>query len=621
MVTSRSPFPISLNFSLDLREETENAVLRGDEKLFREGIALLDEGLRQNSVATLRKAEQKFHETTKLEPKLTEAWHAWARTLVLIASITSRHEELTLAKDKIETAVSLAGPKVYWDAALIYQKIGDSSGEIDDLFKAISYFEKAASSATAHEFWNDFGKTYLGISEKLQDIRPVIKAIACYKQGINLSLSNCEGWLGLGRSLKKLYFFTHENDHYTQACDCFAAALQLNPHLPEVWLERIEFMINASLRKKESAKLRVAIEKCELAPTTPRLLAYWAEALALLGNWTDNSELIQEAENKIDEALKQCEEEDLFLINQNGKCLYAFAGYYCDLDLYYQAIEEFQLSLSLDRTQLTCWIWMGVLQAKVYEYTEDVNALERAIHFYSKALQIKTDPHVYYEIAALLIQLGQEKDTEEPIDQALTYLEYLLQTHKSIAFDHPEWFYQYGVALSCKDDPSFHHRALEALVSTLMLSPNYPGIHHQIALIYCHLGDALDDVDYFYRSLHHYKLAARSHEEDETLLIDVAATWMQLSQRATDQGMEESCFKEAEQKLIQAARLGSQLAFYELAALYSLQGSFDLSLGYLHKAYASKNLPSLEDLMDDERLEGVRLFPQFQEFLALLHKR
>jgi hypothetical protein len=653
---------------MTLQEEGEKALLQGDQKgvdllekaakldpssphlFYRQGLALFEFGSSQNCVSTLRKGAQKFHQATTLNPQLCEAWQAWANTLTLLAFLTGKQSDLIEARDKIEKATVLVetlgekmvSAEVYWDAALIYQKLAQASGEIDDLFKAVANFEKssATNQTMPHEFWNDFGKTYSNLAERLHDIRPVLKSIACYKQAITLSLSNFEGWMGLGQSLKKLYYFSHENEHYLQACDCFAAASQLRAQIPEVWLERIEFIIESSRRKKESAKLRVAIEKCQQAmayfapslkadtiddsnnsvdptskPSTAYiyLLGYWAEALALLGSWTNRSELIQEAETKIDEALDASEKEDIHLSNQYGRCLYAFAQYYRDLDLYYQAIEEFQSSLSINRAQLTCWAWMGATYAKVYEGTDnDIEALEQAIYFYNKALQIKAHPHFYYEIAALLIQLAELQRSSDYIDQAINYLEYLLQTYKTIAFDHPEWFYQYGVALDIqgdiKDEPSLHHKALETLVNALMLDPTYPQIHHRIGIVYCHLGESLGEPDYL------------SQLEDEALLIDWGLAWTHLAQQATDSSMEESCFREAEQKLIQAARLGSQLAYYQLACLYSLQESLDLSLLYLHKSYASKNLPPLEELMEDDWLERLRLSPQFQEFLALLQK-
>ncbi len=675
-----------------LQEEGEKALLLGDQNgldlleqaaqlnpsspdlFYRQGLALFEFGSQQNCVATLKKGASKFKQALALNPNLCEAWHAWASTLMLISALTGRVEELINAKDKIENAAQLASQElaaeIEWDAAHLYQKLAERSGELDDLSKALFYFEKSSSHSIEmpYEFWNDFGRAYATLSDRMQDIRPILKATLCYKQAITFSLENFEGWMGLGRSLKKLYYLTQENEYYNQACDCFVAACQLKPEVTEVWLERIEFMIESAHLKKEIPKLQAAVEKCEQAQpffappskglhledfkicldpdqwnqnrseTPPpskaylHLLGYWAEALTFLGAWTGRIELLREGEQKIDQALEALEvegsadeKEDIFLIHQHGKCLHALAHYYQDVDLYYQAIERFQWSLTIDRTHLSGWVWMGATYAQVYEYTEDFSALEKAVYFYSKAHQIKNDPYLYYEMAALLTQWAETGRSATHVDQALHYLEYLLHNYKSTAFEHPEWFYYYGVALDLqgelKDDPTLHHKALDAMLNVLMLNPAYPQLHHRIGMIYCHLGDALEDTDYLSRSLHHYKLASQSQPENEMLLFDWGLTWMHLAQLSTQRAMEENCFREAEQKLIQCARLGNQTVYYQLACLYSLMGSYDQSVAYLHKSFASHNLPPLEEMMEDEWLEGVRLSPSFQEFLALLQKK
>lgn len=685
MVLGSTPSPRLYDLSSDrldetatsLQEEGEKALLQGDQKglelleqaavldprshqlFYRQGLALFEYGSQKKCIATLRKGVQKFKQATDLQPLFCEAWHAWASALVLLSTLSGNTDYLYEAQAKIEKAAPLApkelSSEVYWDGALIYQKLARISGELDDVYKSIQYFEKSAAvgDTASFEFWNDYGHAYVQLSEKIHDIHPTIKAIACYKQAINLSLANFDGWLGLARNLQKLYLFSRENEHYVQACDCFAAASQLQPENGQVWLERISFMIDAGRRKQESAKIRSALEKCEqavahLAPPVKtlhlediktsldpdkwnqrkfsteylHLQALWAEALALLGSWNSRIELVQEAESKIEWVLDELEEDDPFLLNQSGKCLFSFAKYYRDLDLYYQAIEEFQSSISIDRTQWTSWVWMGIVHAKVYECTEDMGALEKALYFYSKALKIKTDPNLYYELAALMILLGEANRNHEMIEQALTYLDYLFQTYKSIAFENPEWFYQYGIALDLKgdyrDDPSLHHKALDYFVNALMLNPNYPKIHHRLGIVYSHLGESLGEVDYLYRALHHFKLASRAQQDDELLLIDWGLAWIHLALHATDHTMEENGFREAEQKLMQAAKLGSQGVYYQLACLYSLQGSYSSSIFYLEKCFDTKNLPPKEELLDDEWLDGVRLSPLFQEFLALL---
>jgi hypothetical protein len=245
-------------------------------------------------------------------------------------------KELVEAKNKIEQAITLAkqefAAQLYWDGALIYQKLAQVSGEPIDLHQAIAYFEKSASFGEAMplEFWTHFGKAYTTLSVSLPDVRLVTKAIACYKQATLLSLASFEGWIGLGKSFKKLYLLSHDPSHYSQACDCFIAAQQLRPQDLDVWLEHVEFMIDASRRKQESAKLEIAIQTCAhartfFAPSSSLYLeAYSAEALALLGAWTGRTELVQEAERKLGQIAELSQdEEDLLLINQCGKSLFS----------------------------------------------------------------------------------------------------------------------------------------------------------------------------------------------------------------------------------------------------------------------------------------------------------
>lgn len=675
IILSDTPVPdVSLDHdsATSLQQEGERALLTGDRRglsfleeaakldpssshlFFRQGLALFEFGARQNCLSTLRNGARKFKQATDLNPRFFEAWHACATTLELISKLSGRKEDLWEAKNKIEKAIQLVLPshhdvahELYWDAGVIYARLAEQSGEADELVKAIAYFEKSSGEPMPPEFWIDLGKAYFDLADLLNDIRLVVKAIQSYKQAISQSLSNSDGWIGLGRSLRRLFQSTNENDHFQQAYDCFTAASQLKPHAVDLLLEKIELMIEAARRLQESEKLWNALEKCERAalliyppidvlsrtsvdldkvsfvhPTYSRLLGLWAETLALLGEWNDRIDSIRQAEEKIEQALELEESPDLII--QYGKCLLSFANYYHDTDLYYQAIEQFQASLSLDRTQLEGWLWMGKAYATVFKTTDDLDALEKALRFYHKALQVKTDPFLYFEISSLLVQQGELQQNLDSIQQAIQYLEYLLQSHKMISYDHPEWFFYYGVALNLvgdvKEDTSFHHKALEALTHVLMFSPNYRGVHHRLGIVYSHLGEATDELDYFYRALQHFRLANRQAEDEEIIYIDWAITWMNLAEQATDAQMEENALREAEQKLIYAAKLGSRQAFYQLACLYSFKESFDLSLLYLHKAHLAKTLPPLEELQDDAWLEGVRLSPAFQEFLALLQK-
>jgi hypothetical protein len=71
-------------------------------------------------------------------------------------------------------------------------------------------------------------------------------------------------------------------------------------------------------------------------------------------------------------------------------------------------------------------------------------------------------------------------------------------------------------------------------------------------------------------------------------------------------------------KLLTAAKLGNEQALYPLACLHSILGHYETSLMLLEKARVAKSLPPLEELLDDEWLDGLRHTPEFQEFLSIL---
>ncbi len=615
-----------------------------DPASFNQGLALFEYGSHHNCLPTLRYAAKKFQQV--IEPvaksqfgaksaasfatgsisfnsQTREAWHLWAKTLARIAFLSGKKEDLLKASLQIEQALQFLLPEqtanLYWDAGMIHFRLAELSGEIDDLFKAIASFEKSGENMPTN-FWNDLGKAYTALAEKFHDKRPVLKAVQYFKQGVSQTPSNFEGWVGLGKNFKRLYQMTHENTYFEQASESFKVASHLNPQLPQLWFERIEFLLEVARQEHDRAKLQTALEWCQSAPSSPYLYGLWAEALALLGEWDDSIHLIRQAEDKLRALFEQCEEEDFYLLHSYGKCLFSFARYYHDLDLYYQAIEQFQASLSIDRTEQQGWIWMGKVYMELFHCFKDLDALEKAVYFYHKALQIRIDPFLYFEVAIALIHLGETERNPALLQQALDYLEYFSQVH----LRDTRWSYYYGMALDLlgdfEEEASLHHQALDLFRAVLMSTPHDGATHHRIALAYSHLGEAVGEIDYFLRAIHHFQLSQQVLENKEIIYLDWGVTWINLSQHRASALMEENDFHQAEHALMQAARLGNQHALYPLACLYSLQGLLDLSLHYLNKARQAGTLPPLEEVLDDDWLESVRLTPAFQEFLALLQK-
>ncbi|MGR3912501.1 MAG: hypothetical protein QRY71_04245 [Candidatus Rhabdochlamydia sp.] len=638
--------------------------------LLRQGKTLLTLGAFQQDVILLKESAQKFEKALILDPTLFEVWHTSAQVFQTMHRISNAFTYLVKAQEKITTALTLfktdraaSSGKLLWDAGLIEYQIFKHSGEVSDLAKAIHHLEEAALEEMPAEFWSDLGKAYASLSQQVSDMKPLLKSIQSYKTSLAKSLPNIQAWIGLGLGLKTLFSLTHDLDHFQQAYDCLTAASQMNPTDFDLWKERITLLIQAARLKKDAQKLKVALEQCKAAATilvlppvtvlrlthastpleeyrddqempelfSPKTLSelsflftLWGEAFALLGEWEESIEYIKEAERKLDQAESFMSEDDGLFLIQEGKTLFSFAAYYEDIEFYYQALSRFQESVSLDRTLEEGWLWMGKTYAALFHLTHDGHDLAKAVRFYQKSLHLHPNPSLHFEIASLFVIQGESSHELELLEQAAEYFEHLFQTHPSLGYQHPEWFFSYGTALSLigqlKEEVSFLKRALEAFICTLMFNPNHPGVHHRLGILYSHLGNETDNVNDFYRALQHLRLAEQSSTECDMVYIDWGMTLMSLSEYATDQTMEEYTLHEAEKKLMMAGKLGNQQSYYHLACLYSLKKMLDLSLHYLHKAFEAKALPSFEELQEDEWLETVRLYPGFQEFLALLQK-
>jgi tetratricopeptide (TPR) repeat protein len=603
---------------------------------YRQGLALFEYGSSEGKEKALLIAAKKFKNTTFISPCHFEAWHAWGNALSLLGSTYKEHHYFLEAEEKLKKALQLVAERkhpltseLHWDYGKVLYQIAKNSGEAIDLQTALDAFQKSSveHEPLPQEFWNDFGLTCLAMADRINDPRYIVKAINCFKQAVSLTLSSFDGWLLLARSMNELYTHTHDEDHFTQSHECFASAAALRPYSLDLWHEWAVFLLESARRTRDLKRLRSCLEKCQRGyvfnAKHPQLLAIWAEALALMGELTDRIDLLYEGQNKITEALDISNEEDPDIWHSYGNCLFSWGVYFEDLDYYYQAIEKFQEGISLDRTRHQDWYAIAKTYAAVGDADDDIDAFEKAVRFYAKAVDLKPRSSYYFEYALALSSLGEMKRDQTVLRQAQAFFEYTLQVQKNALYIHPEWLYHYAVTLDllgdCNVDENMYQKALEMLSQVLMIDPDFPLIHYRIGLVYSHLGEAIGESDYFHRAIHHYRLALKHEEEYDFAILEWGTTLINIGQHTFDKDVADQCHREAEHKLIQAARLGNQQAFYQLGCLYSLLTQYDKSLYYIQKSHEVKSLPLLEDLMEDDWLEGLRLTAPFQEFLSHLH--
>ena len=152
-------------------------------------------------------------------------------------------------------------------------------------------------------------------------------------------------------------------------------------------------------------------------------------SFALLGELTEQHDLIAEAENKIAKAVDLDDSPDIWY--SYGMCLSSFARYFNDNEYHYQAIEKFQYSLSIDRTYDRHWHAIAASYADLARLNADAACYELAAKFYSKAIDLRPRPLYIFDCAVCLARWGEMTHKEQLLEDAVVQFEKALSLQKT----------------------------------------------------------------------------------------------------------------------------------------------------------------------------------------------
>ena len=380
----------------------------------------------------------------------------------------------------------------------------------------------------------------------------------------------------------------------------------------------------------DKQKLELSIKKCSEAyiqnKKNPHIIGQWVESLSYLGQYTNSIDLILEAEDKIIKATKKHNKiEDLWYAY--GMCLNAFSEYYNDIEYIELAIEKFQTGLSINRSNPELWHGCALAHANIGKETEDIDCLHRASKFFLRAIDLKPScPSLTFDFGNHLLKLGEIKEDKKTLENALYYLELTLNNQKDAVMQHPNWLFAYGCTLDllgdCFDEEnSYYKKALHAFHNILLIDPDYPSLHYHIGLCNSHLGELTFDSKYFKQAINSFNLALRQNDENDLVYLEWGLTLISLAEQEALQQQKNHYLEEAEQKIIRSGQLGNQHAYYHLACLYSLLNRCEESLKLLKQADRQEVLPSIEELMEDEWLDNIRLTEGFQIFIKAIETK
>ncbi len=606
---------------------------------YRQGTALFSYGQAPGKEKALLIANKKFKEATLLTPDSFGCWHMWGQSLAFLGTTFQEKHYFIEAEKKLQRALSLSNQeeqsilwKLHSEIAGVLSYLANSSKEPLDWHLAIEHFQKAVSYSDSFPpvFWDSYGKACLQLSSCINDIRLCVKAIHFFKYALSRSPSTFPiGWKHLAKALWDLYEHTHDEEHFTQATDCFAAALQTNANDVDLWLDCAKLFLDHGRRVQNSKHLKSSIDKSVKAYSlniqSAKALAIWGESLALVGEYGDRLDLLLEGENKLTQAL-DIDPEEISITYSYGQCLNSLGNYYQDSDYHYQAIEKFQEGVSKDRTLHTNWHGIGMSYFTIGFAEQNEYILAKALWFFHKAMEIA--PHnTYYQVdlAICLSRLGEFFQTPQYLEESIEQFEKALQLQKNAVYLHPEWLLHYARTLDLYGDHHeetvYYTKALELLSHALMMNPELDEVHYQMGLSFSHLGELTLEINNFYKALHYFKLAAKQDEENDSILLDLGITLINISECTSDLAEVDTCLADAEVKLTQSAKSGNLTAYYQLACLYSLTGRYEEGLRFLKKADTFDALPYLEEILEDDWLEALRNTSECREFLLILEKK
>ncbi len=610
-------------FDIAMKLDPANA-----DMLLNQGLALFEFGSEEGKEKGLTLASKRFKRVIMLNPDSFAAWHAWGNTLYLLGLRKAENSYFLNAKKKYEKALELSGSEsddvladLYWDYANIWAKLAHQSEEPNELNCALKAFEKATSfqDDLSTEFYLNYGDVAMKLGQLTNDIRLYVKGINCFKNGVSISIDSFNGWLKLGCALEALYDATHDEDHFSQASECLSTAARFQPYAVEVWIAWSKLLLKSGKISRDVKKLSACIEKCKNGARcpnrSPAILSIWSEALSLIGTFVERLELIYEGQNKASEI----DPEDPTSCYPAGVCLVALGRYFKDPDYYYQAIERFQEGLSNDRSDYQLWLALASTYLAAAEIDHDEMSYERSIKFFEKALHLKRSTEAHYQYGRCLLKYSELSNDEEHVKRSVHHFQQALNGQKNAAYVHPEWLYDYACSLDYlaefSESEETYAKALDLLNHLSMLHPDFPEIHYQIALVWSHHGELIGEVESYHRALHHYRIAHQRNKECSHVILDWGITLLNFAELLEIGTDADQHFREAEYKMIQAAKLGNAHAYYSLAELYSLLEDPKRALYFLEKAHAFDALPPLSNLQEDEWLDNIRDTEAFQSFL------
>jgi tetratricopeptide (TPR) repeat protein len=622
----------AIKYAEDLIEEKSDVLLNISTLLYRFGV------MRDHKDSLLLALGKMVHIQEKNPEFFTQDFrpsHLWGNLLIALHRQSPDESFIEQAIGKYEYSLNLASKnesalkEIYWDLGEAYLQLGERSKEQIDLKKACDFYAKAAKvGATAPHFWLDYGGACfqlgirLGAPEHLNEAIHFFKGVIAETKDQKIALNRA--WILYAHASKKLAELTHDLKDLSEADRVFQEALTTVPEEASLWLSWGELFIRFGWYYRDVSLLDKGLEKLTGLKTSEcdpiALSSLLAQGLAYLGILLEDFRLIKEAEKRV---------ETILTVGKNrfetqlaaGIASYARGCYFSDHEAFAAAYAAFEKSKSIDSMSIISRHMLFESSMAIAELKGDKYFAKKASLAAGRAAELAPFVPLFWNnwgVALLKLHLFGKKPSLL-VEQAIEKFKRALSLS-----DTPDLrgLFHYGVAHDIlggiMDDEKSYEKAIDLLSQVLEKIPDSLTVRHQLALAYLHLAELNVEVEHLYRAVDLFESVVSQDNEDEAAYCGLGAACLALAQLIAEPNFDEQekeLNAKAEKSLLKAIELGNLEANYHLACLYSLSGLNEKALEYLERSALSHSLPSKEELLEDDWLEGVRETEEFKSFL------
>jgi tetratricopeptide (TPR) repeat protein len=264
------------------------------------------------------------------------------------------------------------------------------------------------------------------------------------------------------------------------------------------------------------------------------------------------------------------------------------------------------------------------------ELLGDPELIKAALSHFEQAAEFDGPftPQFWNEWGVAAMKFAEFSQEQEPLEFAIEKFETAIELDLTLSegeYIDPEWLYNYGCAYDflgdMNEDPLNYERSIALLQKVLEIDPDYLQARYNLAVAYSHLGEVTADIEPLKNACEHFHTLLAQDAEDEMAWNEWGLALINLGLLLCEEaqpGLGSQYFCEAESKLQQAAYLGYNVSFYNLACLCSLRGDYQAAIAYLERAENNAGMPPIEDVMQDIWLDGLRETEQFRVLLTHL---